>query len=530
MRYQNIEDTMRIQINNPDHPVLPQENDNIRFVIAHYCECCGAELLGAWRSRENDEKAKKDAAEMFMLSQCPVCGSSLVKKPGYFAQSGTNLAKTSMLRAISQKEQIPYNGDSYFFWCSDSCNVDRVFEGMLALRAPSEKQRQKKEISEQISAFKSRYGNGMAAYSPVADITEIKEDSAALKKYILHLVQLENNIFSLEQQLASLYHRRLSNARAVVFCQRKPAFEAKMEIEKLRIAYRKALEAVSVAEAYQPEISVEYPDEPVAPVLGKPSLFKKKKVLEENDALTAKYRADLAEYEKEVRRCDEEKARLITEECAAVIGDAQGKADAARIELDNAERDLDDRLKAQENRPAPVKAIKNVLDKEIAEAEELLKKTFAARNALYSYDIIFGKYRNAVALSSFYEYLISGRCSSLEGSDGAYNIFENEIRMNRVISQLDTVISSLEDIKQNQFMMYEELRSINESLDSLNYTMDQALTSIRGIEANTIQMNEYMEHISQNSDVIAHNTAVSAYYSKINAPLTNALGYMMAFK
>ena len=171
-----------------------------------------------------------------------------------------------------------------------------------------------------------------------------------------------------------------------------------------------------------------------------------------------------------------------------------------------------------------------MLDKEIAEAEELLKKTFAARNELYAYDIIFGKYRNAVALSSFYEYLMSGRCASLEGAEGAYNIYESEIRANRVIAQLDTVISSLEDIKQNQYMMYEELCSINSSLDSLNYTMDAALKSIRGIEANTNHMSEYMEHISQNSDVIAHNTAVTAYYSKVNAQLTNALGYMVAFK
>ena len=53
--------------------------------------------------------------------------------------------------------------------------------------------------------------------------------------------------------------------------------------------------------------------------------------------------------------------------------------------------------------------------------------------------------------------------------------------------------------------------------------MGKALTSIRSIEDNTA-------HIAQNSDVIAHNTAVTAYYSKVNAELTNALGYMVALK
>lgn len=60
--------------------------------------------------------------------------------------------------------------------------------------------------------------------------------------------------------------------------------------------------------------------------------------------------------------------------------------------------------------------------------------------------------------------------------------------------------------------------------------MEKALTSIQHIEANTTQMSGYLEHISQNSDVIAHNTAVTAYYSKVNAELTNALGYMVAFR
>lgn len=153
----------------------------------------------------------------------------------------------------------------------------------------------------------------------------------------------------------------------------------------------------------------------------------------------------------------------------------------------------------------------------------MLAKTFAARNELYACDVVFGKYRNAVALSSFYEYLLSGRCTSLEGADGAYNIYENEIRMNRVISQLDTVIASLEEIKQNQYMMYEELRGINESLDLLNSTMDKALESIQNIDTNT-------KGLAENTRVIAHNTAVAAYYSKVNADLTNALGFMVALK
>ena len=92
-----------------------------------------------------------------------------------------------------------------------------------------------------------------------------------------------------------------------------------------------------------------------------------------------------------------------------------------------------------------------------------------------------------------------------------------------MIAQLDAVVSSLEDIKHNQYMMYQEMCRTNSLLENLNSTMDQALTSIQGIEANTTK-------IAENSAVIAHNSAVTAYYSKVNAELTNALGFMVALK
>lgn len=61
-------------------------------------------------------------------------------------------------------------------------------------------------------------------------------------------------------------------------------------------------------------------------------------------------------------------------------------------------------------------------------------------------------------------------------------------------------------------------------LENNIYSLNQQLSTLY------YKRNEYMEHISKNSDVIAHNTAVTAYYSKVNAELTNALGYMVAFK
>lgn len=164
-----------------------------------------------------------------------------------------------------------------------------------------------------------------------------------------------------------------------------------------------------------------------------------------------------------------------------------------------------------------------MIDTEVEDAEALLRKFFECRNRLYAYKIVFDKYRDVVALFTFYEYLMAGRCTTLEGHEGAYNIYESEVRSNMIIGQLTQVIEKLESISERQFIIYSEIKKVNSSLEQLNSTMNKALVSIQKLEEN-------VEQIAKNSEVIAHNSAVSAYYAKLNAELTNALGFMVALK
>ena len=116
-----------------------------------------------------------------------------------------------------------------------------------------------------------------------------------------------------------------------------------------------------------------------------------------------------------------------------------------------------------------------------------------ALKQLYSLDIIFPKYRNFVAISQIYEYYMSGRCTELEGHEGAYNIFESEVRQNIIILQLNNVLNQLEQIKQNQYMIYQALQEANSRLAQ--------------IESNT-------QAIAYNTSVIAENSAICARYAQ----------------
>jgi hypothetical protein len=456
------------------------------------------------------------------IETCPICKNALRKDLGYFMpdhflskHEGLDRYYSGLNREDGWLRQYPRT-------------IDGKFEYMESQRKP-----------KILSTLKQK----TEAFIKYQDIPQTVEQSPAesirssteeLKKYILTLIHLENNIYSLSQRLQELYYHRLLNNKTIVYETFKPSpslKEAQIRVDRLRDKYRKASLSVIDAEekTYSPNVSMKYPQEPTAPVLTKPGLFNKKSVEAENAERLAKYQAELDAYQIELQRYREKKEAMIADMREKDIREATKRKEAAELALSQAEKELENAKNAPRESILPSNAIKEFLDKEIAGTEGLIKNTIIARNKLYAFDIVFGKYRNAVALSSFYEYLLSGRCATLDGVNGAYNIYENEIRMNSVIAQLDVVISALEDIKQTQYMMYKELQDINTSLDSLNSKMSCALKSIKGIEANTTEMSAHLNHISQNSDVIAYNTAVTAYYSKVNAELTNALGYMVAF-
>jgi hypothetical protein len=87
---------------------------------------------------------------------------------------------------------------------------------------------------------------------------------------------------------------------------------------------------------------------------------------------------------------------------------------------------------------------------------------------LYNQNIIFPKYRHFVEVHQMAEYLDSGRCSALEGPDGAYNLYESELRQNYIISKLDTIINQLDMIRENQYYIYTAMQDIRTAIAGLN--------------------------------------------------------------
>lgn len=104
----------------------------------------------------------------------------------------------------------------------------------------------------------------------------------------------------------------------------------------------------------------------------------------------------------------------------------------------------------------------------VAILEEPLQETKEALEKLYSKDVVFPKYRDMVAMCTMYEYFVSGRCTELTGPDGAYNLYEAELRQNLIINRLDIIVSQLEKLKQNQYMLYQEMCETNRIIKNIS--------------------------------------------------------------
>lgn len=141
----------------------------------------------------------------------------------------------------------------------------------------------------------------------------------------------------------------------------------------------------------------------------------------------------------------------------------------------------------------------DILNQELAAIRTSHSRIKYILDRYYQKNIIYPKYRNLLAISSIYEYLSAGRCTCLEGHEGAYNLFELEAHQNIIINKLDEVILHLERIEDNQHMLYSAIQDSNLKTERLSHEISLAADNLQKIENNT-RITAY------NSGITAQNT------------------------
>lgn len=103
---------------------------------------------------------------------------------------------------------------------------------------------------------------------------------------------------------------------------------------------------------------------------------------------------------------------------------------------------------------------------------QILYKQYVATkkvlNNYYSLNVIYPSYRSIVPMAMFVQYIRSGRCDKLEGHEGAYNLYESEIRQNIIITKLDVIISKLDQIAASQYDLQQTILQSNREIMRLS--------------------------------------------------------------
>lgn len=426
----------------------------------------------------------------------------------------------------------------------------------------------------------------------------VLESVDVLKEYIKRCISLESDLYYLKERLIKLESLKYENNQNI-----KKA-KSLMDYSLKEITSYKLFEVNTIIDILDYKIvSAEYfvdedsldiafdlpkpvppvrpnimqPIEPSYPVLKRVGLLNKKNDIEYNNSLISNYEKEMDKYrydfkmyssvlqqyqinmdiyKRNVDKYENEykkvKKAAVKEEAKKIIREVQKEIRLQKQRVSILEKQKDDKsIVSHWIDSIPQQTIKTLLEGEIKNTKNSIKKVMKTKNELYSYSVIYKKYRNLIALSSIYEYLDSGRCDTLTGAHGAYNMFEKEARANEVIIKLNVIINSLEKIKTNQYILYSELKQVNDNLQSINKSLSDVIDEISQINANLEKNNSYIEIIknieagifeaslstAKSAKEIKHNTSIAAYYSRLTAENTkritsinDSLGFIVGLK
>lgn len=432
---------------------------------------------------------------------------------------------------------------------SCSLSIEQGFEMMRYYRKRLTEEDRDSKVKEVLNAGYLLAGNHPLESTNMPDFSQPEE----LSKYLFNMIQIETNILSLTKRLYDLYF--LYSEYSGIYYQVSNCIKEQKAVEETNAEYNNAIKQLNnkkndplLWKEYYPSIisgypQIVFPSKPVPPEqpnLETPGFFNRKRVEAENSQKTAIYQANMLKWETEVKEWQtetnklkleqenqkEEAEKRATEAANRAISEAEAYVGLTEKALKNAKEAFAEKEKAV----AEDGTIEKPFNKEVHETEELLKHYAEAKIRYENMNVVFPKYRDLVAYSSFYEYIQTGRCTSLSGSDGAYNLYESEQRQDAIITKLSNVLESLEQIKANQFIIYSQMKEMNKTLNSLNHSMNAAVDSLKKIGESVKNIEGYSKLVAENSSIIAYNTAATAYYTKKNAELTDAMGYLVAFK
>lgn len=175
-------------------------------------------------------------------------------------------------------------------------------------------------------------------------------------------------------------------------------------------------------------------------------------------------------------------------------------------EYDAQNKQYNNNVVNQNSRLKREQQLQPVLAREINSLKVCRDKSIKNLSEMYSYNIIAPEYRNIFAVSSFLGYLRSGRTyclnyDQLTGDQGAYNIYEMEVR-------LDKIITNTEEILYNLDMVLDYQRELAYGLQQANKKIDNLYSDVTGISRSVKSIEQSQSIIEYNSECTKNQVAL----------------------
>lgn len=209
-----------------------------------------------------------------------------------------------------------------------------------------------------------------------------------------------------------------------------------------------------------------------------------------------------------------------------------------RIALNNhqADRQYNERLTSyNESKSCYDKAI-SIYDMHIRNQESLRQTAQKHLDTLYSYGIIYQTFHNLIAAYQIREYLQMGICEELEGPNGAYAMYMNDVRTARVCDSISDLKKSLTSaIRSLQGTLVQELRIVNSNLAEMQGSLSNSMQGIsqqmqemqRIQQAGTSQLGTHLAQANQHLASLRSNTAIMAHNQYVEQRLRNVDAYLL---
>lgn len=162
-----------------------------------------------------------------------------------------------------------------------------------------------------------------------------------------------------------------------------------------------------------------------------------------------------------------------------------------------------------------------IIDNEADRIRQIKAEVKSTLNELYNLRIdgvlcLHPNYMGLIPISIIYGYFDTGRCSQLQGHEGAYNLYEDEKMKGMIISKLDTVSQQLGQLNNTMVYVGKAIEECNERLSELESSSERMISSVNSMNSNVTKQ---LNGVSNQMSAIESNTANGAYYAEIGAKM-----------